>query len=110
MEANEQEEVNLGDKIVVVGFRDVGRDNFTIVKKMIGNYYSKAETHNKKIIEFKVYLKGVHESQGKEAKKYEIHASANINGKEVLATITDFNLFVSLDKVLSKLLTEIEKV
>ena len=102
-----EDSLNLGGDIKLVGFREIDRASMVIVKKIVGNYVKKYNDLCGKFENIKVALKVVHPTEMSE--KYEVHVHLMDNGKPVTSEFTERNLFVTLDKALSKVETMVQK-
>ena len=96
--------ITLGGNIELVGFKDEDSATMAIIRKMVGNYARKMTETTKNFEKLTVSMKKVHEIE--DSKKYEIQASL-LAGKQFASEITDKNLFFAIDKVLSKIISEI---
>lgn len=94
--------IELGGNITLAGFKEIDKGELVVVKKIVGSYTRKLSDAVSGFESITVTLKIVHKTEGSE--KYEIHAKAMVNGKPVTSEITDRNLFIGLDTVLSKVL------
>lgn len=101
-----EENVKLGEKIELVGFRELDKMNNSVINKMIGNYANKYENLTNNFENLKLTLKNVHETESN--KKLEIHANLSDNGSVFTAESVNRNLFFCLDEVLRKLKTQLE--
>ena len=95
--------LELGGKITLVGFRDVDPSKLIVVNKGVGNFAKKLQEKSDKFENLSVHIKSVHNSES------EITAKAIINGKKYNAENTNFNLFFALNSSLSAVVSEIEK-
>jgi hypothetical protein len=103
----DEDSLNLGGDIQLVGFKQVDRASMVIVKKMVGNYVKKFGDLCEKFEGVKLTLKIVHPTEKSE--KYEIHTILMNSGSPVVSEFTDRNLFVTLDKVLGKVESLLQK-
>jgi hypothetical protein len=101
------EDVELGGKISLSGFREVKPAEMVVAKKLIGGYARKFSDGLKNYEGLKLNLKAVHRMPGSE--KFEIHGKLSFNGKIKFAEIIERNLFFALDTLLKRLEYEAEK-
>ena len=109
-QTNEQELINLGDKIRLVGFKgNITRADMAVIKKMVGNYVKKFFEYcgEDKVREVSLHYKkhGTEDSH-----KIELKTKLDYDGKLLTTTATGFNLFVVLNDVLAALEEEIKRV
>jgi hypothetical protein len=95
------DDMELGGKISLSGFKEIKPAELIVVKKIIGGYARKFSDGLKNYESLHVYLKAVHKTPGSE--KYEIHGKLLFDGNLKVSEIVDRNLFVALDSVLKKL-------
>jgi len=95
-----EDTIELGGKIQLAGFRDLEPGKLIVVKKIVGNYVKKIEEQHSNFETIHIHLKSVHNSE------FEIQVKALMGGQAQQAEVTDYNLFVALDKVLNRILTE----
>ncbi|MBW2987538.1 hypothetical protein KY336_03220 [Candidatus Woesearchaeota archaeon] len=95
---DQTETIKLGGNIELIGFRDLDGGSMVILKKIIGNYVRKLSDGSEKFESFKLHLKPI--SQGN---LFEVHGHLVDNGRNFTAEHTDRNLFITVNKVLSKL-------
>ncbi len=93
--------MQLGGNIQLVGFKEIEPAKMIVVKKLIGNYVKKIEEKTHQFEKIAVHLKKVHNSE------YEVQTKAVVSCKPYNSELTNYNLFVALDKTLSKVLEEI---
>ncbi len=93
--------MQLGGNIQLIGFREIEPAKMIVVKKLVGNYVKKIEEKTHQFEKIAVHLKHVHNSE------YEIQTKVLVAGKPYNSELTNYNLFVALDKTLSKVLEEI---
>ena len=101
MEDTNTDMMQLGGSIQLIGFRELDPAKLIVVKKLVGNYVKKIEEKTHEFERIAVHLKQVHNSE------YEIQTKAVVAGKPYNSELTNYNLFVALDKTLSKVLEEI---
>ncbi|MBW3013014.1 hypothetical protein KY325_00405 [Candidatus Woesearchaeota archaeon] len=92
------ETIKLGGNIELSGFRDLDGGTMVILKKIIGNYVRRLSDSSEKFESFRLHMKQI--SQGN---IFEVHGHLIDNGKNYAAEHTDRNLFVTVNKVLSKI-------
>lgn len=97
--------MQLGGNIVLTGFRDLDGSSMVVLKKIVGNYAKKMSEISEKFESLSLTMKKVHETEKSEL--YEIHAKLMDNGKPVVSEVTDRNLFIAIDGVLKKIVSEI---
>ena len=97
--------MQLGGNIELSGFRDIDGASMVVLKKIIGNHARRMSEISKKFESLKVTMKPVHETEKSE--KYEIHALLMNDGKSVASEVVERNLFVAIDEVLKKIISEI---
>ncbi|MFA6073823.1 MAG: hypothetical protein WC758_06950 [Candidatus Woesearchaeota archaeon] len=95
------ENVELGGKISLSGFKELKPAELVVAKKLIGSYARKFADSLENYESLHIYLKAVHKTPGSE--KYEIHGKLLFNGNLKVSEVIDRNLFVALDNVLKKL-------
>lgn len=93
--------MELGGNITLSGFKDIGKAEMVVVKKVVGSYARKLTESVPKFENLGLNLKSVHKTEGSDG-KFEIHCKAMVDGKPITSEITDRNLFVGLDEVLKK--------
>lgn len=101
-----RESISPVSNIQLAGFRDVDSSSMIVVRKIVNNYARRISELTEKLEVLKVTLKPVHEREKSE--KYELHAKLVDNGKVYASEMTDRNLFVAVDTVLSKLVSEMD--
>lgn len=99
--------IELGGNIELSGFKEVDGGSMIILKKMVGNYVKRMNEIAEKFEKLSINMKAVHEKE--KGEKYEIHAKLMNNGKAVTSEVTDRNLFFTIDKALSKIVSGIQK-
>jgi hypothetical protein len=101
------EDVELGGKISLSGFKEIQPAELVVAKKLMGSYARKFSDGLENYEGLKLTLKAVHRTPGSE--KFEIHGKLLFNGQMKMAEVIDRNFFVALDSVLKKLEFEVEK-
>jgi len=97
---------NPSGNIELSGFRDVDGSSMDIIRKMIGNHANRLGELTKKLQKLHITLKPIHEREKSE--KYEIHAMIIDDGKVYSSEVVNRNLIVAVDKVLNKLINELD--
>jgi ribosome-associated translation inhibitor RaiA len=106
MDNKETEVINLGNSIQLSGFRDLDGGKMVVLKKLVGNHVRKIAESSSNFEKIELVMKQI----GPESSdQYEIHGKLIDNGKVVAAEETDRNMFVVVDKVLTKILKEVSK-
>jgi hypothetical protein len=95
------EDMELGGKISLSGFKEVKPAEMIVAKKIIGGYARRFADTLDNYQSLHIYLKEVHKTPGSE--KFEIHGKLLYDGKLKVSELVDRNLFVALDSVLKKL-------
>ncbi len=102
------DELSLGGKISLAGFRELDRSTMIVVKKIVGSYTRKiADIKGDDFEGLHVYLKKSHEKEKSE--KYQINTKVLIRGTPFTSEVTDFNLFFALDSALKKVINSIKE-
>ena len=91
--------IELGGNIELVGFKDLDGGSMVIVKKMVGNHVRKISDMAENFQKLTLTMKPIHGANG----KFEVHAKVLDNGRPITSEVTDFNLFFTLDKALTKI-------
>ena len=102
----DDESVKLGGNIQLTGFREIDGSSMIVLKKIIGNHARRISEMSKKMENLHVTLKQIH--QREKSEKYEVHAKLLDNGKVYASESVDRNLFVAVDDVLKKLVSELD--
>ncbi len=102
----DDESVKLGGNIELTGFRDIDSSSMIVLKKIIGNHARRISEMSEKMENLHVTLKPIH--QREKGEKYEVHAKLLDNGKVYAAESVDRNLFVAVDDVLKKMVSELD--
>jgi len=103
-EQREEDEILLGNRIRLSGFKQSPPGTMLIAKKIIGNYIKKIEDSVKKIDSISIVLKSVHG----ENSKSNIKIKAVSEGKILTSEVVEFNVFIALSKAFDKIINEIE--
>lgn len=93
--------IQLGDRISLSGFKEEDGSTMVVVRKMVGNHVKRLMEDVPNFQKIELTLKKVHRHPDGTGGKNEIHVKLiadNVHATEV----TDFNLFVGLDKALRK--------
>ena len=93
------ENIELGGKIFLSGFKNLRRDELLIAKKLIGSYARKFSDGLENYESLNLHLKPVHNPA---SDKYELHVKLIHNGKTVNSEVTDHNIFICVDSALKK--------
>ncbi len=93
--------IELGGNITLVGFKELGYAELVVIKKVVGSYARKF-AEGKIMNNLTLNLKPIHQTS-EESLKYEIKAKLDLDGKMFNSDVTEFNLFIGLDKVLKKI-------
>ncbi len=96
-----EETVELGGNISLTGFNNLEPGMIVVVKKIVGTYAKKFSESIPGFENLKLTLKTVHERETNQ--KFELRAKVTAKGGPYNADMTDFNIFVILDKVLKKI-------
>ena len=100
------EAFNLGGNVQLSGFRKIDSSSMIVVKKVVGNYARRIAELTKNMNSLHITLKPIHEREKSE--KYEVHAKVVDDGKVYASEAVDRNLFVAVDQVLKKLVSELD--
>lgn len=104
LDSENNESINLGGNIELVGFREIDGGSMIILKKMIGHHVRKMSDFSGTFEKISISMKKI----GSSDHKFEVVAKAFANGKPYGCEVTDFNLFVTVDKALTKVQNTIE--
>ncbi|PIN72325.1 hypothetical protein COV21_02535 [Candidatus Woesearchaeota archaeon CG10_big_fil_rev_8_21_14_0_10_45_5] len=96
--AENEENIQLGGNIELIGFSVIDRAQMVVVKKIVGNYARKFSEMAKDFEKLSLSLKKIHAIENSE--NYEISAKLMAGGKPLNGSVTDRNLFFGIDKVL----------
>lgn len=96
-----EEVIELGKNIELIDFKEVERDNFFIIKKIVGNFVKKIQDRNNGFEKLSLHLKKVHSSE------YELLGKLMINGNIYSSEVINYNLFYALNEILRKLEAEV---
>ncbi len=94
------EVMELGKSIELVGFGEVERDKFVVIKKVVGNFVKKLQERNSGFEKLNLHLKKVHNNE------YEILGKLISSGKMYNSEVINYNLFYALNEILKKLEAE----
>ena len=100
------DDVKLGGNIQLTGFREIDSSSMIVIKKIVGNYAKRIAELTEKLEILHITLKSVHEREKSE--KYELHAKVIDKGKVYASETTNRNLFVAVDDVLKKIVSELD--
>lgn len=106
MADEETELIRLGNSIQLSGFRDLDGGKMVVLKKLIGNHVRKIAENSSKFQNIELVMKPI---GPKSSDQFELHAKLIDNGKVITAEETDRNMFVVVDKVLTKIFNNINK-
>lgn len=101
----DEESIKLGGGIELTGFNSLNGGDMVIVKKMVGNYVRKLEGMCKDFQGLRLRLKPLHKTEDK-VKKFELQGQVIDGGQIYPAGIVEHNVFVGVDAVCKKLLSE----
>ncbi|MEM4500088.1 MAG: HPF/RaiA family ribosome-associated protein [Candidatus Woesearchaeota archaeon] len=103
------EEIKLGAKINLVGFKEIPKAEMQVVKKIVGHYLNNYEKYTD-INVLAITLKIIHNSEKiGETKKYEFKAQLNTKLGNFHAEACEVNLFSAFDELLKKLETQLAR-
>ncbi|MEM4396454.1 MAG: HPF/RaiA family ribosome-associated protein [Candidatus Woesearchaeota archaeon] len=103
------EELKLGAKISLVGFKEIPRAEMQIVKKILGNYLNALERYSE-VTGLSITLRILHNSEKQgEVKRYELKAQLNSKLGTFHSDAMDVNLFSALDELLKKIEKQMSK-
>ena len=102
----EEESIKLGGNIELAGFNSLNGGDMVIVKKLVGNYARKIEGMCKDFNGLKLRLKSLHQT-GDKIKKFALHGQIIDGGQVYPAEVVEHNVFVGVDSVCKKLVSEI---
>ena len=88
----------LGGNIELQGFKDLDGGSMVIVKKMVGNHVRKISDSCDNFERLTINMKKI----GSGNNKFEIKTKLIDNGQPYNSEVTDYNLFVTLNKALEK--------
>ena len=94
------EVIEVGKSIELVNFRDVERDKFVVVKKIVGNFVKGIQERYPDFEKLSLNLKTVHNNE------YEIFGKLVVGGKMYNSEVVNYNLFYALNEALRKLENE----
>lgn len=100
-----EKNMNLGGNIVLSGFSDLNGGDMVIIKKIVGNHVKRITEIAKKFEQIKINLKVIHETE--KSKKFEFQVKL-IAERNCNAELIERNLYVGIDKVLKKIIAELE--
>ena len=96
--------IQLGERIELKDFKEhLEPGEITILKKLIGNKANHLGDFKKLVL----HLKEVHKKE--KSQKFQINAQLDIDNKLYEVEATNFNLFFTVNDVLEKLKTEINR-
>ena len=97
--------ITLGGNIELIGFKEMDGGSMIILKKMVGNHVRKLSEMAENFEKLTVSMKKV----GGGNNKFEINVKLMDNGKPFVSEVTDFNLFVTVNKAFKKVQNSMEK-
>ena len=100
---SDAEAIKLGGNIELSGFRELDSGSMIILKKIIGNYVRKLSDQSEKFEGIRIVLKPAFSSNLEKPSRFEVHGKLFDNGKTYAAEHIDNNVFVTVDRVLSKI-------
>ena len=92
--------MELGNSIELIDFKDIGRDRFVVIKKVVGNFVKKLQDRNSGFEKLSLHLKNIHGSE------HEIIGKMISSGKTYHSEVINYNLFYALNEILKKLEAE----
>jgi len=95
-----EEVIGLGENIELIDFKEVERDKFFIIKKIVGNFVKKIQDRNNGFEKLSLHLKKVHNSE------YELLGKLIVSSKVYSSEVINYNLFYALNETLKKLEAE----
>ncbi len=98
--------IELGGNITLVGFKELDYAELVVIKKVVGSYARKF-AEGKNMTNLTLNLKPIHQTS-QDSQKYELKAKLELDGKMYNSEVTEFNLFIGLDKILKKLESQIK--
>ncbi|MBS3143479.1 hypothetical protein J4446_01200 [Candidatus Woesearchaeota archaeon] len=98
---NNMETIDLGDSIKLIDFKNIDRDKFIVVKKIVGNFVKKLQDSNSGFENLSLHLKTVHNNE------YEIIGRLSMKGSQYSSGVINYNLFYAINEVLKKLESEL---
>lgn len=98
--------IELGGNITLVGFKDLGYAELVVVKKVIGNYARKISDRHP-FDSLKLAVKPIHKTTN-EITKFELKIELAADGKHYHSEIVEHNIFIGLDKILKKIVTQLK--
>ncbi|USN45276.1 MAG: HPF/RaiA family ribosome-associated protein [Candidatus Woesearchaeota archaeon] len=103
----ETEDITLGGNIRLAGFRDFGKSDMFVVRKLVGSYARKISDDFGDYQELVVTAKSVHGSE-KHTGRVEVHVRLTLTSGELFVSEeVDMNLFSSLDGAFKSLLAQV---
>ncbi len=98
--------IELGGNIELIGFKELDKGTFTIIKKMVGLFVKKISSQINSFQKLSITLKKVHETENSAIYNFMAKLSAD---KIYNAESEGRNIFVEFDNVLKKLENSIKK-
>jgi ribosome-associated translation inhibitor RaiA len=106
MDNKETEAIKLGNSIQLSGFRDLDGGKMVVLKKIVGNHVRKIAEASTNFERIELVMKPI---GSKSSDQYEVHGKLLDNGTVSTAEATNRNMFIVVDKVLTKLENSIRK-
>ncbi len=106
---NEEEAINLGDKIQLVGFKDLKPGELHIIKKLIGTQVRRFQELVPDFERLKLRIKIIHSNEINNNSEFELKSELIHGGKPINAEVTCRNIFTAISKVLNKIESAISK-
>jgi len=94
--------IELGGNITLTGFKQLDYAELIVVKKIVGRYARQLSDSNNNFESLSLTLKEVHTSNN------ELHAKVVVNNSIITSEEVNHNLFIGLDSVLKKLVSQLE--
>jgi len=104
----EEDIQQLGNIIELSGFKEIDGGSAVIIRKIVGNYARKLSDKVQGFEKLSLTMKKIHQATEDSQGIFELHGKAVANGKAYTSKLEDRNLFVAVDKVLTKLSHELE--
>lgn len=89
----------LGGNIELIGFQEIDGGSMIILKKVIGSYARKFSDRLSGIDKLSIRMKKVGNSQ------FELYGALHKEGQQFNSDLTEYNIFVAMDKLLKKIET-----
>lgn len=102
----DKEDISSKIEIQLAGFREIDSSSMIIVNKNISNHARRIAELAEKTAKLHLTLKPMHEREKSEI--YDIHAKVADGGKVYASHVADRNLFVAVDRALTKIVNEMD--